>query len=163
MSAIFDIAFARTVGHEGGYVNDPNDRGGETKYGISKAAYPNLDIKALTVADARAIYRRDYWAPCACDAMLPNTALAVFDLAVNAGRWAAIRDLQLAIGVNADGVIGPRTRAALAALEGDLDDLRVAVRVHASGLERRTLAPTWPQHGKGWARRVAKNLLEIGL
>lgn len=159
----FDNAFKRTVGHEGGYVNDPNDRGGETKYGISKRAYHSLDIAALTLDEARAIYLRDYWMPCACDALPPMTAAAVFDLAVNAGRDAAIRDLQLALGVDADGVIGPKTWAAIRALHGELDDWRVAVRVHASGLERRTSAPTWQHHGRGWARRVAKNLLELGL
>lgn len=163
MTTAFDAAFARTVGHEGGYTNDPTDRGGETKYGISKRAHPNLDIAGLTLAQARVVYLRGYWLPCGCDVLPHETSLAVFDLAVNAGRWAAIRDLQLALGVNADGVLGPRTLAAIDALEGELDDLRVAVRVHASGLERRTNAPTWQHHGRGWARRVAKNLLELGL
>lgn len=153
----FDSAFARVVDHEGGYVNDPADRGLKTKFGISQRAYPTLDIAALTLADARAIYRRDYWERCRCDAMPPVLAFAVFDLAVNAGRHAAVKDLQLALGVDSDGVLGPRTMAALAAC----DVLLTAVKVHACGLDRRTNAPTWPQHGRGWARRVARNLLEL--
>lgn len=157
----FDAAFKRTIGHEGGYVNDPHDNGGETKFGVSKRAYPALDIKALTLADAKAIYLRDYWSPCGCGEMPRETALAVFDLAVNAGRGAAVRDLQLALRLNSDGVVGPQTLAAIRALRPGLDDVLTAVRVHAAGLERRTAAPTWQNHGKGWARRVARNLLEI--
>lgn len=159
----FDLAFQRTIGHEGGYVDDPNDRGGETNWGISRRAYPTLNIKALTLADAKDIYRRDYWRLCACDEMPPLTACAVFDLAVNAGRFAAVKDLQLALRLNSDGVLGPHTMAAVRALGDGIDDMRVAVWVHASGLERRTNAPTWAHHGRGWARRVVRNLLELGL
>jgi hypothetical protein len=61
MSEHFERAVAFVLRHEGGYVNDPRDPGGETKYGISKRAYPRLDIKGLTEADAKEIYRRDYW------------------------------------------------------------------------------------------------------
>lgn len=153
----FEEAFQRVVGHEGGYVNDPADRGGETKFGISKRAYPALNIAALTLADARAIYRRDYWDLCRCDLMPEPLAFAVFDLAVNAGRHAATKDLQLALGLIPDGVLGPDTLAALHACDG----LRTPVKVHASGLERRTNAPTGPQHGRGWTRRVVQNLLEL--
>jgi lysozyme family protein len=63
----FDEAFDVLIGHEGGYVNHPGDPGGETKFGISKRAYPALDIKALTLGQAKAIYRRDYWIPAGCD------------------------------------------------------------------------------------------------
>lgn len=154
----FDEAFERVIGHEGGYVNDPADRGGETKFGISRRAYPQINIAALTLADAKTIYRRDYWDLCACAAMPRELALAVFDLAVNAGRYVAVKDLQLALGVDNDGVLGPRT---LAAIQACADPLRAAVFVHAAGLERRTNAPTWPVHGRGWARRVARNLLEL--
>ena len=159
----FDQAFLQLIGHEGGYVNHPTDPGGETKYGISRRAYPHEDIAGMTLERAKLIYRRDYWNLCACDEMPRLTAMAVFDLAVNAGRFAAVRDLQLALGVNSDGVLGPRTMAAIRALEDGLDDMRTAVRVHAAGLERRTNAPTWQHHGRGWARRVARNLLELGL
>jgi lysozyme family protein len=158
MSA-FDKAFEATIGHEGGYVNDPRDRGGETKFGISARAYPNLKIADLTIDQAKDIYRKDYWTVCGCDALPEPVALAVFDLAVNAGVRAAVRDLQQALGVPADGVLGPQTQAALARVRGELEILRLAVRVHAYGLIRRTDAPTWSTHGKGWARRVAKNLV----
>ena len=90
----FDAAFEIVVGIEGGYVNDPNDAGGETKYGISKRAYPNVDIKQLTLDEAKAIYLRDYWTHCACDTMPWERALCVFDCAVNQGAGAA-RSLQV--------------------------------------------------------------------
>ena len=57
MNLNFEDAFDRLISHEGGYVNDPLDPGGETKFGISKRSYPTLDIAALTREDARAIYR----------------------------------------------------------------------------------------------------------
>ena len=56
----FDHAFERLIGHEGGYVNDPKDRGGETKYGISKRSYPGEDIAGMTLGRAKEIYLRDY-------------------------------------------------------------------------------------------------------
>lgn len=81
----FDRALAFVLAREGGYVNDPRDPGGETKYGISRRAYPQLDIKGLTHADAGAIYARDYWTPAGCDQLPAALAIAVFDTAVNSG------------------------------------------------------------------------------
>ena len=64
---IWKTAINHTLELEGGYVNDPNDSGGQTKYGISKKAYPDLDIPNLTIAQAMEIYRKDYWDRCKCD------------------------------------------------------------------------------------------------
>uniref|UniRef100_UPI0039E582BF glycosyl hydrolase 108 family protein n=1 Tax=Klebsiella pneumoniae TaxID=573 RepID=UPI0039E582BF len=58
---MFDDLIGRVLGHEGGYVNDPRDPGGETQFGISKRAYPNVDIKGLTRETAISIYKRDFW------------------------------------------------------------------------------------------------------
>lgn len=87
--SFFDAAFSIVIGEEGGYVNDPHDPGGETKFGISKRAYPNLDIKNLTLEDAKAIYKRDYWDVMGCDALSWEMALIAFDAAVNQGVGAA--------------------------------------------------------------------------
>lgn len=87
--SFFEQAFKIVVGEEGGYVNDPRDPGGETKFGISKRAYPNLDIAQLTLEQAQQIYLRDYWDECGCDAMPWERALCVFDMAVNQGQGAA--------------------------------------------------------------------------
>ena len=85
MSEIFEQAVQFTLKHEGGYVNDPVDPGGETKYGISKKSYPDIDIKNLTKEQAKAIYYQDYWMESGCDSMPPKTAVAVFDSSVNVG------------------------------------------------------------------------------
>ncbi len=57
----FDKLIDRVLSHEGGYSNDPQDPGGETQWGISKRAHPDVNIKALTRAQAIDIYRADYW------------------------------------------------------------------------------------------------------
>ena len=65
LRCVTDMSFDRiiefTLQEEGGYVNNPADPGGMTKYGISKRSYPNLDIANLTIDQAKAIYERDFW------------------------------------------------------------------------------------------------------
>lgn len=81
----FDSAIGDVLRAEGGYVNDPVDRGGATKYGISQKAYPKLDIANLTEAQAREIYKRDYWDKIGADALPENLRELAFDAAVNQG------------------------------------------------------------------------------
>lgn len=81
----FKAALKFTLKWEGGYVNDPKDPGGETKWGISKRAYPNLDIANLTPQQAADIYARDYWDASGCDLFTYPTNVVVFDSAVNCG------------------------------------------------------------------------------
>jgi lysozyme family protein len=81
----FKLAYAFTSKWEGGYVNDPSDPGGETKYGISKRAYPDVDIKSLTKIEAEKIYYNDYWLKGGCDTMDKDLAIVYFDACVNAG------------------------------------------------------------------------------
>jgi hypothetical protein len=83
MKEHFDLAFELTVGLEGGYENDPNDPGGETKYGICKKYHPNIDIKNLTIDQAKAIYYADYWLPAGCDAAEFPMDICLFDSQVN--------------------------------------------------------------------------------
>lgn len=78
-------AIKNVLRREGGYVNDPVDKGGETKFGISKRAYPNLDIKNLTEAQAATIYKRDYWDKINADQLPANIREMAFDSAVNHG------------------------------------------------------------------------------
>jgi hypothetical protein len=85
MMVNFEQAYEFTKRWEGGYVNDPADPGGETKYGISKRAYPDLNIKDLGEEDAKAIYKRDYWDMLNCDNRPLGLGVAVFDTAVNCG------------------------------------------------------------------------------
>lgn len=86
----FEQALKFVLEREGGYVNDPADPGGETKYGISKKSYPNVDIRHLTPELAAVIYQSDYWAPAGCDDLEPGLALVVFDTAVNCGKSRAV-------------------------------------------------------------------------
>lgn len=83
----FKLALTFSLKWEGGdkYTNDPVDPGGETKYGISKRAYPDVDIKSLTKEEASLIYKRDYWDKAGCEGMEKKLAIAVFDAAVNCG------------------------------------------------------------------------------
>lgn len=150
----FDIAFDRLIGHEGGYVNDPRDPGGETNWGISKRAYPNVDIKNLTQSQAREIYRKDYWGRMMCDQYDGAIGFQLFDIAVNSGTGRAARLLQRAVGATEDGVIGAQTVGKVRAMAVS----KVLMRLNAERLEFMASLPGWPGFGKGWARRVADNL-----
>lgn len=149
----FDQAFDRLIDHEGGYVNDPADPGGETKFGISKRQYPHLDIKNLTREQAKDIYLQDFWNPLG-DAH-PAIKFQLFDFAVNSGIQTALRKLQTAVNVADDGHWGPRSAEALAAM--DVND--VLMRLNGYRLRFMTKLKNWPNHGGGWANRVADNLL----
>lgn len=150
----FDTTFDRVMGHEAGYVNDPNDPGGETKWGISKRSYPHLDIAKLSREDARAIYRRDFWERIRADKLPDGVAYQLFDFAVNSGIETAVRYLQRALDVADDGVWGPHSQAAAdGASESDLIML-----LNAERLDFMTRLKNWPSHGRGWARRIAGNL-----
>ena len=106
---IFAKALEIVLKHEGGYVNDPDDAGGETNKGISKRAYPNLDIKNITDEEVANIYKRDYWDKCSCDRLPSYLKLFVFDTAVNMGVGRAKKMLQQAVDTVVDGVVGPNT------------------------------------------------------
>lgn len=150
----FDVAFDRLIGHEGGYVNDPNDPGGETNWGISKRSYPNVDVKSLTRDEAKAIYLRDFWQRLDGDNLYDGVAFQLFDFAVNSGIETAVRYLQRAVGVADDGHWGPVSRAAAVSMsESD-----AIMRLNAERLDFMTRLSNWPSAGKGWARRIAQNL-----
>lgn len=152
---IFDHAFEKVIGHEGGYIADSRDPGGETKYGISKRAYPNEDIKNLTMARAKQIYKRDYWDRCRCDDLPFEVRFDVFDAAVNSGVSQASKWLQRAVGAKPDGIIGNLTIKAAQQIDG----MTIAMRINGERLKFMTDLPTWQHFGKGWARRIAENLL----
>jgi len=116
--AQFEKAITKVLKSEGGYVNDPKDKGGETNFGISKRAYPNEDIKNLTVQRAKELYKRDYWDAIKGDDIVSNeVAYELFDTAVNMGSRTSVKIAQLCLGVEADGVIGAKTVTALNLME----------------------------------------------
>lgn len=152
----FESAFLLVIGHEGGYVNNPSDPGGETKYGISKRAYPNVDIKNLTINQAKEIYLRDYWSKLQLDKLPDVIRFDVFDAAVNSGITTAAKLLQRACNVQDDGIIGSRTISAANTMNPQILDKRL------SGYRLLYICDikTFPTFGKGWVRRVANNLIE---
>jgi lysozyme family protein len=124
VSKAFDEAIKHVLANEGGYVNDPKDPGGETKYGICKRQYPKVDIKNLTLDGAKEIYYVDYWKPYFYDSVDPKLAGKVFDTAINIGPKKAFILLQNAankLGANlvVDGSIGPKSIESINKLKCD--------------------------------------------
>ncbi len=111
----FETGFEKTIGHEGGHVNDPEDPGRETKFGISKRSYPDVDIAGLTLSQAKEIYKRDFWdTPGFAGIKDVALAIKVFDLGVNFGTGRVTKFLQEAAnlfeaGLKVDGDLGPKT------------------------------------------------------
>lgn len=107
-------AAEKVIRREGGYVHDPDDAGGRTKYGISQRAYPDLDIANLTKAETIDIYEADYWTPIQGNKIKDQRlAEILLDFAVNAGVNRAVRTLQATLDVQIDGDLGPVTLGAL--------------------------------------------------
>lgn len=118
--ADFNPAVAKTLAREGGakITEDPKDKGGLTKYGISQRSYPLLNIRALTEEQARKIYKTDFWDKVRGDELKSQPAAeALFDTAVNMGATTAIRLAQYSLGIQpADGILGPLSLAELNAV-----------------------------------------------
>lgn len=109
----FDDYFEWLMRWEGeSFEDDPDDPGGATKFGIDQRSHPSVDIRDLTREEAKAIYRRDYWDAVKADELPPGMRLVVVDIGVNNGKGRAAKWLQQAVGVDADGRIGPKTLAA---------------------------------------------------
>ena len=151
----FDQAVRIVLKHEGGYSNDSLDPGGETKFGISKRQYPNLNVRDLSEAQAREIYRMDYWDRLNIDQLPPKLRLIVFDCAVNQGQARAAMLLQRSLGIVADGIIGPKTIDTAYQMGQDHVVLSYAKLRHNAYASN----PNWMRYGKGWSRR----LLEVAV
>ena len=166
MTENFDFDFQQVIGHEGGFTDRRSDPGNwtggrigsgtlkGTNFGISAASYPGLDIRNLTLDDAKRIYWRDYYEPSGASLCIPGASLAVFDAAVNTGNSRARKWLQKAVGVSADGIIGPITEEAL----------RRKLTTDANGFLKEVMSHrTWhhmkldsmdDEYGLGWSRRI---------
>lgn len=153
--ANFDKAIEKVLINEGGYVNDPADSGGETKFGISKRAYPSVDIKNLTADEAKAIYKKDYWDKIKGDDIADDVvAYEIFDTAVNMGVRTSTKLVQIVVGAVPDGILGAKTLAAINETDVEL----LVVKFKLSKIARYThLAKTNPKNRKfffGWINRV---------
>lgn len=156
--ANFDILFNRLMEHEGGYINHPSDPGGETMWGVTKrvarANGYNGSMRQLPKSTAQAIAHKDYWRAIKGDDLPDDVAWQVFDAAYNHGNRNAVKFLQRAIGASDDGIIGPRTLAAVKAM----DQNDIILLFNAERLDFYTRLRTWPTFGRGWSRRIVGNL-----
>jgi lysozyme family protein len=139
--------------HEGGYVWDDNDAGGETNYGISKRSYPDLDIKNLTKEKATAIYQFDYWSDHFDNILSDRVALMLFDFGVNAGPTRAARLIQHIVGTVADGMVGPMTIKAI----NDYHQVRL-VRDYGVRLALYYTSLGQESFVAGWLKRLMDNM-----
>lgn len=138
---------------EGGLVDDPQDPGGLTNYGISIKAHPELGvegIRRMTAEHAARIYQDSYWTSLCCDDMPAGIDLALFDAGVNQGVQWATKALQSAAGVTPDGVIGPVSLRAVHSNVKDVLDMFMVLRAYRYG----TLSNLFPRFGKGWMKRL---------
>lgn len=157
--ALFERAVALVLAHEGGDADNPADRGGETRFGICRAQYPDLDIAKLTTEQAKAIYRRDYWLKYGLDRLPAAVAPKILDTAVLCGPGTAIRLLQRSLGIAGaacavDGAIGPATLRACDAVPAE-----ALLATYRSLLERHFCAiaaadPSQQIFLRGWTARA---------
>jgi lysozyme family protein len=139
-----------------GYVNDPLDQGGETKFGVAKNGNPDLNIHDLTWEQAKSVYYVRYWLAGKCDQVQPRVGVLQFDGAVNHGVKRANMFVQRAVGVNPDGVIGPITIARVMAMNEF--DLVTSICSQREQFYRDIVAANPPQarYLAGWLRRIAE-------
>jgi len=151
----FDKAFEDLMDREGGFTTD---KGGKTRYGITEKVARNYgylyEMEKLPLETAKEIYKKYYWHK-AFDQFSYPVAFQVFDAAVNSGQRTAAVWLQTVAGVTADGIIGPRTIEAVNAMPEE----KVVLLFNARRLDFMTRLSNWPDAGKGWARRIVKNML----
>ena len=156
----FDAALGQVLLHEGEFSDDPHDLGGATRYGITESVAREVgyrgDMREFPLDVAKRIYRERYWDAMSCDDLPDGLRLVAFDTAVNSGVGQAARWLQRAVGVQADGVIGPVTLKAVAEIGAD----SVCRDILAQRLRLLTALPSWSSFGKGWSRRIC-DLLEV--
>jgi lysozyme family protein len=163
MISAFALAIDFVLAVEGGFVDDPQDPGGKTKFGISAAAFPAIDIESLTEKEAVAIYWTSYAEPIAFEQLAEISevvAIVTFDASVHHGPQQAIRFLQVAVGMangGLDGKIGPKTLAAVEQM-ARIGEEEILIRMHTERLMFfHNLVNQDPERYKflrGWFRRV---------
>ena len=151
----FDDIIKVVLKHEGGYVNDPKDPGGETNFGIAKRSHPDVDIKNLTEDGAKDIYKEHYWDGNKVESLSEDLRHIYFDMCVNQGKGRAVKILQKAAnakGANlvVDGGLGPKTIGAMKGVE--LQRVRAyRVKYYADLVTRK---PDLERFYFGWFRRA---------
>ena len=157
-----DEIIAAVIGTEGGYVNNPTDPGGATKFGVTQryltnarksAQFANLpaSVADITAQQAHDLYAADQWQAVHGDSLPPAVALLAFDCAVNGGPGTAANVLESALGIPQDGIIGPHVIAAAKAA----DPAKLAAEFAArNAVHYAKFYTTESQFMLGWMRRV---------
>lgn len=157
--SFFDKCFRELIVNEGAYSNHPQDKGGETMYGITREtarAYGYTGaMRNMPLSAAKEIYRKGFWEKNKCHLMPHVLAFHVFDACVNHGAGNATRFLQRALGVADDGIIGKVTISAFLHHE---NLLALVVAFNAERLKFYTKLNSFNSFGRGWINRVARNL-----
>lgn len=164
MANNFQECLVKVLKHEGGFVNHPKDPGGMTNLGVTKKVWEEWigheadekAMRALTPAIVAPMYEMKYWRTSYCEKLPRGLDLLVFTMAVNSGSGRSVKLLQDAIGVVADGVIGPNTMAKIneANVEVLIDKFSEARTSFYKGLK------TFPVFGKGWLSRTEAERLQ---
>ena len=169
MSSFFDRALEYVLKNEGGFVNDPNDPGGATNYGITQGTYASwrgepvnaLDVETMSLEEAGTIYRERYWTPLGCDKLRQYPiACAMFDAGVLFGIHASATSAQQASmfmlpeGLVVDGKIGVKSIAALDLVQPQvfLPGFRHMLRQRVNRIIE--LRPTSERYRDGWNARI---------
>ena len=153
----FEQCMGWLLEHEGGYVNHPNDPGGETNLGVTRAVYEQYagrqvmdgEMEGLTHDDVYPIYKENYWDRVRGDDLPSGVDWAVFDWGVNSGTSRAAKALQRIIGVEQDGGIGPMTLQAVASVE----PTEIIEQMHHMRDNFYRSLNTFDTFGRGWIRR----------
>jgi lysozyme family protein len=152
-------SFEQMLASEGGYVNHPSDPGGMTNLGVTKRVWEEWvgresnekEMRSLTPEMVEPLYKRKFWDACKCDELPTGVDYLVFDFAVNAGPGRSAKILQTAVGVPADGGIGPITLAAVKAQ----DPTELIQKFSDAKEDFYRSLNTFETFGKGWLNRVA--------
>jgi len=156
MASNFQECLDLVLKSEGGWVNHPNDPGGETNLGVTKrvweeyVGHPADSLKKLTKDDVAPLYELKYWRPCYCEVLPRGLDFVVFSMGVNAGPGRSVKLLQQSIGCVPDGVIGPKTRELISSSNG----ATLIAKFSETRREYYRSLKTFPIFGKGWLARV---------
>lgn len=149
----FDAAVALTIAHEGGYVNDPDDKGGATKYGITQSDMLGVDIGQITVDQAKAYYSEHYWKPLYGDIEDQDKCNKLFDMGVLFGVGTAVRLAQAVLGLHPSEIFDSSTLVALNASNDDfLPAYKGRLTVHARWIP--IVQASQKKFVDGWVTRI---------
>lgn len=155
----FDEAFDELLKHEGGFSNHAADPGGATRWGVTQAVARQEgytgEMKDYPLAEAKRVYKKLYWDAMRLDQVRPELRFDLFDAGVNSGVSTATRWVQRLLSLRDDGVMGPVTIQALTTCNVAL----FRARYSGARLQFMTGLRTWDSFGRGWARRIASNLM----